>query len=344
MKILKLIFFNIYKLFKESRSTFLFILTGIVFASFGVFFYAGYFIYNYYDTNYSCEIDIEIDDTCDIPRLKALIDDIANEKDLTRLIITDSSKNDPESPTITGLYENDQGKHLLYGDAYEYNEIRSYAVLSERTVQQLGFNKNITGENINYAQKDYYITGINTGMFDFCVSPYYFAENFKARYLHAEFEAIISSDLKSVLDKRGFDYRMTENDSPFKSTEFVFCFFIVAAIFSLTFINILIMFSFWTIKMKQTFKVYYIYGCNTMNKFFIVSGQVFFISLFGTVLGFIAFLSLYKKLGKLTIVYSENITNYILIFIFIILVLLLLSVYFGVRVSKTQEVSFRAKE
>ena len=137
---------------------------------------------------------------------------------------------------------------------------------------------------------------------------------------------------------------MTKNNSPFKSPGFLFCFIIVVAVFALSFINILIMFSFWTIKMKQTFKVYYIYGCDTTKKFFIVSGQVFFISLIGTIIGFIAFLSVYKKLGKLTIVYAESVTNYILVLTFTILLLLLLSIYFGSNIAKTQAISFRAKE
>lgn len=344
MKILKLIFFNIYKLYKESRSVLLFILVGIIFASFGIFFYSGYFIYNYYDSNYSCELDINIDNTKDTAQIKSLIDRIATEKKLSKIIITDDSVNDSDLLNITGLYEKNFNNHLIYGNGYQYNEEQPYAILSERAVEQLGFNRNITGEKINYNSLDYNVSGINTGMFDFCVSPYFYAENFNTKYLHAEFDTIISQDLKKTLENESFHYDMTKNNSPFKSPGFLFCFIIVVAVFALSFINILIMFSFWTIKMKQTFKVYYIYGCDTTKKFFIVSGQVFFISLIGTIIGFIAFLSVYKKLGKLTIVYAESVTNYILVLTFTILLLLLLSIYFGSNIAKTQAISFRAKE
>ncbi|WP_155250179.1 hypothetical protein [Ruminococcus flavefaciens] len=344
MKILKLIFLNIYKLFKESRSVLLFLLAGIIFASFGIFFYSGYFIYNYYDSNYSCELDINIGADKDADDLKSLIDKITKEKKLSRIVITDDSERDPNSPYIIGLYETDFNKRLFYGEGYQYNEEQPYVILSERAVEQLGFNRNITGEKINYNSVDYSVSGINNGMFDFCVSPYFYAENYNAKYLHAEFEAIVSSGLKKNLEKEGYQYEITKNNSPFKSPEFLFCLFIVVAVFALSFINILIMFSFWAIKMKQTFKVYYIYGCNAIKKFFIVSGQVFFISLFGTVLGFITFLSVYKKLGKLTIVYAESVTNYVLILILTILLLLLMSVYFGLKIAKTQEISFRTKE
>ncbi len=344
MKILKLIFSNIYKLYKESKSVILFILVGVIFASFGIFFYSGYFIYNYYDSNYSCELDINIDDTHNMAQVKSLIDMIAKEKKISRILITDDLVNDSDLINITGLYENDFNNRLIYGNGYQYNEEQPYVILSERAVSQLGFNRNITGEKINYNLLNYNVLGINTGMFDFCVSPYFYIEHFNTKHLHAEFDALVSSKLKKFMENEGFYYEITKNNFPFKSPEFLFCFFIIVAVFALSFINILIMFSFWTIKMKQTFKVYYIYGCNTIKKFFIVSGQVFLISLLGTLIGFIIFLSVYKKLGELTIVYAESVTNYIFVLIFTILLLLLLSIYFGLKISKTQEISFRAKE
>lgn len=344
MKIFKLIFFNIYKLFKESSSIPMFILSGIIFASFGIFFYSGYFIYNYYDTNYLCEIDINIDDKKNTSNIKSLIDKIIIENSFNSVVIADNSVNSPESIKITGLYENEMDKHLLYGSAYKYDEKKSNVILSERAVNQLGFNENITGEKINYELIDYNVLGINTGMYDFCVSPYFYIDNFETKFIHAEFDAIISPNLKNFLENECFYFNIKKNNSPFNSPEFLFGFFIVIAVFTLSFINILIMFAFWNIKMKQTFRVYYIYGCNNIQKFFVVSGQVFFISLFGTIIGFIAFLSVYKKLGELTIVYAESIKNYVIILLFTILMLLLLSFYYGIKVSKTQEVSFRAKE
>ena len=344
MKILKLIFLNIYKLFKESRSILFFILAGIIFASYGIFFYSGYFMYNYFDLNYSCELDITVDNNKNTDQLKSLIDEIIDQKGFNRIILCDDPENQLHRSEVIGLYEKNFAKHILYGEAFSYDTDQPYAVVAEETVSELGFTRNITGERISYKSKDFDVKGIYAGFYSLSVPPYFYAENLKTRNIHCEFDDIISAALKNKLKDDGFDFELIQNNMPFKSPEFIFCLFIVIAIFSLSFINILTMFSFWTAKMKQTFKVYYIYGCNHTNKFFIVTGQVFFISLIGTFIGFTVFISTYKLLGKLRIVYDESILNYIFVLLFTVFILLLLSVYFGIKVSKTQEITFRSKE
>lgn len=344
MNTIKLIFLNIRKLFKESGSILFFILTGIVFATFGIFFYSGYFMYNYYDANCSCELDITASHTEDVGQLKALIREIIEDDSFNRILVSDAAERDLYDADIVGLYEREFHSHLFCGTPYSYDSDEPLAVVSEQAVNELGFNRNITDESINYLKKEYEIAGIYAGYLKFGVSPYYFAAHYPVRNIHAEFDDAVSSELIAYIENKGLSFELTSNNSPFKSPEFLLNLLLVLTIFSVSFVNILTMFSFWTIKMKQTFRVYYIYGCDRMHKFFIVSGQVFVISILGTLGGFAVFLLCYRKLAELTIISAENMLNYFWVLLFTILVLLLLSVYYGIKVAMTQETSFRAKE
>lgn len=343
MKTIKLILTNTLKLFRESLSIFLFILIGIIAASFGILFYSGYFINNHYETYYACEVDISLNNSVPPSVLKQLLAEIVDESSFNKLVMSDKEYFDSDID-ILGAYYGNTDNFLLVGSEYSSNETSNVAFLSESIVGRMGYHRNITNEQITYAGKKLTVSGIHRGIYGFCVPPLYYIDNYDVRSIHVEFDDLISDKLKESFEAANVDYRITDNDSPFSSDDFVVSLAIILIIFSLSFVNILMMFSFWNIKMKQTFKVYYIYGCSRLQKFFIVSGQVFFISIIGTFIGSIIFACVCKPLGKLDIVYDGGAGQYISIVLITLAILLVFSVFWGIRSSVKQEKSFVMKE
>lgn len=343
MKIIKLIFINITKLIRESRSVFIFILTGIIASSFGILFYSGYFMYNHYDTYYACEVDITTDNNNSSEELKQLVKTIISENSFNTLVMSEKDSGFSDTDVL-GVYYGKIENFLLTGSEYTSDETEPIAFLSEDIVEQLDYHRNITNEKIVYDGKTFTVSGIHRSFYSFCVPPLYYIENYDVNNIHVELDDIISDNLRNYLDSSDIEYRITNNESPFNSSEFIISLSLIIIIFSLSFVNILMMFSFWNIKMKQTFTVYYIYGCSRLKKFFIVSGQMFFISFTGTIIGSILYACVYKPLGKLKIVYSDDIKAYIPIFLIILAVLLAFSIYWGIKTSLTQKKTFILKE
>ncbi len=343
MKTLKLILFNTKKLFFESKSMFFFIMIGIIFAVFGIFFYSGYFMNNYYNTTFINELEISLSEKSDVNKLLDLSNKIEEEKGFVRIIASNGQEYE-DTVDVVGMYEKNLKEHLFCGEGYFLHEETPCAVLSEYSMEILGYKRNIIGESIKKDNYFFKICGIHRSAFGLCVPMDFYINNYPVKKLYAEFDCPISDDLISILESDNYEYLLMQNESPFDSTEFLTSFFMIIAIFCISFINILMVFSLWETKMKPSFRIYYIYGCSKIQKFFIVSGEFFIVSIFGMLLGIVLFLLLYETLGKLFVIYTGNYTNYIFIAIFVLFILLLFSIYFGYKNMIRQQKLFLMKE
>lgn len=342
MKIIELILFNTKKMYCESKSMFFYILLGVIFAVFGIFFYSGYFINSFYNTNFTNELYISIENI-NIGEIQDLMNSIVGEVGFENVVVY----NDPDyedNISIVGMYDNKFESHMLCGESYSLDTDIPCAVLSEYSMDRLDIHKNITDEKIEKNGDVFEIIGISKTAFGFCVPIKYYINHYPFKYINVKFNNRISDNLMNSLIRYNYNYELIKNESPFESIEFMTSLFIAIAIFCLSFINIIMFFSLWNIKMKPSFRVYYIYGCNKITKFLIVSGEFFLVSIIGTLISFGLFMSVYKLFGKLTIVYAENIVNYLYVLLLIIFILLIFSLYFGWKNAIKQRQFFRMKE
>ena len=343
MKIFKLILFNTKKLFFESKKMSFFIIIGITFAAFGVLFYSGYFMNTFYNTTFINELEITSFKKIDINTLSSLFDKIADEKGFVRMIAYNNEDYE-DAVDIIGMYEKNFEDNILCGKAYSLHDNTPCGIISEYSMDILGYNKNITGEIIERNGIEFKICGIHSSILGFCVPMEYYINHYPLNKIHVEFDHNISNSLLDTLKADNYEYKIIENVSPFESMEFMTNLIIAISIFCISFINILMIFSLWEEKMKPSFRIYYIYGCSKIQNFFIVSGEFYIVSVFGTLLGESLFLSLYRQLGKMTLIYIDNYKNYLYITLFILFILLIFSVCFGYKNMIRQQILFRTKE
>ena len=339
---LKLIFLNIKKLCRESTSMFLFILIGTICACFGIFFYSGYFIYNHFALTSNYEIEATVPESVQPEALQAIIQKLIEEPGLQCIRLSDKM-NDPSKPSVFGMYYKDLKKRLICGEQYAPDDPEADAMLTDSKVSQLGFQSNIVGQTVETELGNFRITGLFVDVNGIYVSPMYYITHYPVREISAEFDSAVSEAGMQALQNAPFDISMQNNSSPFRSAMFWSGFLTCVLILCIAFLNIMTMFSFWEIKMRQTFRVYYIYGCTRMQKFVISFGEIFLISVSGLLVALGLFAALYRKLGALTIVYADSFREYLIMLLFVLAIITGLSVYFGLRSACRQQELFTEK-
>ena len=339
---LKLIFYNIKKLCTESPSVFLFILIGTICACFGIFFYSGYFIYNHFALTSNYELSAQITENVQPEALQELIGQIIAEPGFRSILIS-GGNDDPEKPSVFGMYHSELEKRIICGEQYAADDPEPNAMLSELTVSQLGYHSSMVGETVSTEYGDFHVSGICSIVSGIYVSPQYYISHYPVRSISAEFDSAVSDSSVQILQNATDVFSVQNHTSPFSSPEFWSGFLTCILIFSIAFLNIMTMFSFWEIKMQQTFRVYYIYGCMRFQKFVISFGEVFLISLFGLLAAFGCFAALYRKLGALEIVYAGSFREYLVVLLFVLLIITGQSVYFGLRSAWRQQMLFTEK-
>lgn len=334
MKIILLLFSNIRGMFKESRSVALVIVIGIAFSCFGIVFYSGYFMYNFDATNWQCEVTVYADKNINDDKMSKLIDALCNdgEKGAIRLVVSQNAEY-YKNVDIVGLYERNYDQFLLCGSGFIPQENEADAIVSEMSVSMLGYDHNIIGEKINVQGYELTVKGLHKFQNGCCVPIKYYLNYFHVNNIKAEYDTRISAKLEKLLNESNCTYDIQYNDNPFMSIEFIIPFIQVVMIFCISFINVLLMFSFWRVKMQQTFRVYYICGCNKFKKFLLIMLQVLFFELLGLIVGGVLFILLFNKFSSLTLIYSGNNTYYLFVLLFVLIMLIIFAIIFALKSS-----------
>ena len=141
-----------------------------------------------------------------------------------------------------------------------------------------------------------------------------YIENNKVTKLKANFNNKLSEKTLSFLDNNKINYELKNNSNIFSSPVFLLNFIIVMMIFSISFLNIIALFSFWKIRMKNTFMAYHICGCGNKEKIMIISGTLILIILISSFIALGLFLISFPKLVNFKIISDLPSVNYIYIF------------------------------
>ena len=253
MYLLKLVFRNIIKMYRESRAIFLYISFGIIAAVFGILFYSGYLM-SYFSSGYAVnELSIDIGPEQSRESVVQIVSEIMDESSFKRINLYSGDTRSNGGLTVTGMYDASPENRLGYGELYNKTETGAYAVMSYTTARDLGITGVITGRKIVYDGREYEITGMYDEIFEIFIPPLCFTENYDVRRINAEFNEKLTDEFLLKLKEHNLKYTVKNNSNIFNSEDFVISFVIVVLIFSVSFINILVMFSFWKTRMKNTF-------------------------------------------------------------------------------------------
>lgn len=331
MYLYKLIIRNILKMFKESKGIFLYILSGIIVSVYGFLFYSGYLMTNFFSQKQAFELNVDLRN-CTQQYIQEIISEILNEKSLEYISVY-SDNPEYNNIKVVGMFDANFSENILYGNHYSKNDSNPYVIISDYTANRLGYNGVITGKKIDINNITYEMVGIHSFSDDICVPPYFFIKNNKATEINASFTADISKDLLGVLNNKTIKYKLKNNSNIFSSPEYLLNLSIVIMIFSVSFLNIIALFSFWKIRMKNTFLIYYLCGSKNKDILIIVFGTLMVILSFGSFIGLGLFGITFSRLVEFNIISNLPFRNYFSIFLWIYIVLSVFSVLFGIQSS-----------
>lgn len=335
MYLLKLVFRNIIKMYRESRAIFLYISFGIIAAVFGILFYSGYLMSYFSSGNAVNELSIDISPEQSRDSVVQIVSEIMDESSFKSINLYSGNTRSFGGISVTGMYDASAEKRMGYGEIYDKYETGSYAVVSDSVASQLGITGVLTGRKIVYDGREYEITGMYSWPFDIFIPPLCFTEIYDVRRIDAEFNEKLTDEFLLKLKEYDLKYSVKNNSNIFNSGDFVFSFVIVVLIFSVSFLNILVMFSFWKTRMKNTFTAYHICGCKESEKMILVTGIVAVTMLINSFTGLAAFMLLFRKLVEFEVVADLPLKNYMLVFACIVFLLMAYAVVFGAYSSKT---------
>lgn len=335
MYLLKLVFRNIIKMYRESRAIFLYISFGIIAAIFGLLFYSGYLMTYFSSGNTINELSIEFENEESKELILQIISDTMNESSLDSVYVYSGNQGGNGEIVTVGMYDARYNEHMCYGKFYEKTETKPYAVISDVTAERLGIFGVVEGKEIAIGDIKYEILGMHRSAQEICIPPLYYIENFDVNSIRAEFNKRLSDKFLSKIENYGIKYKLKNNEDIFSSGEFVFNFIMVILIFSVSFLNIFAMFSFWKTRMKNTFSVYFICGCKNLEKLILISGIVTVTIIINSMIGFGAFLILFRKFTNLGVIARLPYMNYLMVFLFVLMILVVYACIFGVYHSET---------
>lgn len=334
MYLCKLIIRNIFKMYKESKSIFIYIILGIITSVYGIMFYSGYLMTDFFSQTNNYELTVNLN-MYNKETVYDIASEIMNSKSLEYISLSSDSV-DSNGIKITGMYDVSFSQHILYGNFYNINDTEPQVIISDYTAKMLGYTGVLMGKKIDINNEIFEIIGIHSFTDDICFPPYYYIENNKVTKLKANFNNKLSEKTLSFLDNNKINYELKNNSNIFSSPVFLLNFIIVMMIFSISFLNIIALFSFWKIRMKNTFMAYHICGCGNKEKIMIISGTLILIILISSFIALGLFLISFPKLVNFKIISDLPSVNYIYIFLSVVIILSLYSVLFGIHSTKTK--------
>lgn len=353
MNELRIAFANVKKLFKNNTIIAVIIISSIMISIFGILFYSGYFLLDYYSANSSKESMILIQSENETDRsniektvnyLNSIEKPIIMSVSLYPDVYTETKGYSSNEARIIGKYDINYNSALLCGDNFSILSNTNEVLVDSFSISNDKYTYAPIGEEINIYGNTFKIKGIFSPGYetDYIVPISYYATNFTTKSIIINFSNCSNNDIdliKTELENllKSSDIICTKNANPLKSIDFLSQFFQILLIFCISFLCIFLMINFWVAKMKQTFSVYAVCGCTPKKKMRIIMIQLFMVFSLGTVLGFSFFISFLKLLGKLNLVSTITIMDYVIIVIIVLIILCFYSLLFAIKKSKEKD-------
>lgn len=364
MKFIKIVLLstqNLKVFIKQKKALFLTILLGLSISIAAILFYTGYFLKHFEDATGSSDVTLKIKITNSTISTLDIVDMLENNKKIPPVRIMAFENNPDEFLPKT----NDQNmkihimgdKYLkvlpenliIYGNYFD-NENMDELPITSSALKQLGMKKSV-GQSLELNKTNYEIQGL--------VSPFYylpyddncivislknFLSNYKANYLHFEYDktitALQSAELSDTLSKfQGIEIiHIPSKSNPLNSSRFLVELFQIILIFFLSFINIFSLSYFWIKSNKRNYSIYSLCGAakRTITTTIMINNLV--ITLCGILIGTILFKIISPFLLSFGIITEFTFERYYSILLIIILLSFVLAIVMSIRYNRDQQI------
>lgn len=337
MKSVYIIVHNIKNLAKKNRMILSLVIVSTVVSTFGILFYSGYILKNYYDTQSKIQQEMEVTFKEEVNKqqvhevLKKLIN---KEKRLIKVQVSDYDQNSHASDTtiimesdkedentsvaVMGEYVTTYGKLLEAGRGIKLEEIGPLVLIPEELTNYIEYEVTPINKRFSTGGKEFEVVGVlgyseNDGII---VPVNYYIDHFPVNHLRICYAQALSKENRQALERILIksqvieDYQFTKVAFALFSSDFWIEFIQILIIFVVIIINIFVLIYFLMNRMKRSYKIYSICGGSSSRVYKIIVLQTFFLILVGITIGLIVYLCSLSILARYELVYDRMLSLY----------------------------------
>ena len=320
MKTLHLIQKNIINLIKHKTITFFTVIFSTTVIVFGILFYYGYLLYNFYD-RIGKDVDtitLRLSEACD----NAAVADILSklESDNTHTILVSDKDLSEKHEEIIGGYHTSYDKRILAGKYYDRHSKDEVIILPEYLVQNLcEYNKNPFDSQVQIDGNPFVIEGIvsmtETDCYETPID--YYIEHYPTLFIKITYSKNLTKNeiakIKTFLNSNHKieSYEININKPALLSLTFWIDFIQIFVIFLLMISNLFIILFFWIKTDKRMYHIYSIVGGSKSKIIKLMILQNSLVLLIGYIIGLTIFFLCKNILVKWNLVYAIQNNGYI---------------------------------
>lgn len=299
-------------------------MVSITVISYGVLFYAGYLLYNYYiEGKVTDTIYIELNDKISQEEIHNILECI--KEDGRKSILLSETPYEYREEGLVGAYYNSYEGRLLAGESYSIDEedgcllVPDVMVVKGTLAEMPEIGKNPIGEEVEIKGRKMKITGvIDTSSDAYYEAPInYYIENFETKYIYISYIKALKNEEKTQIEKKlsgfsGIEIYNIESQMPaLLNYSFWLEFGEILCIFLIMTLNLFFILLFWIRSEKRKYNIYAVLGCNKRKRNLLLIAQNGVLLLAGEIIGGIIYMFTCGILSKLEIVYGGDLSIYV---------------------------------
>lgn len=335
MNIFIIAYHNLKLMISNSSKIFFIVVSSIIMSTFGLLFYSGYFLYNYYLNESGTTITLSIDNTENRNEIINLINSLkVSEVNYVRVF-------DKENNNFFGEYNSSWDSSILFGENHSWDDNNANVLLPEYLVDfvedgesPLGMKTKVDGIDISvkgvipYSERDGYILPIM-----------YYVSNLNVSDIIYSYRNKLDNDqitkVRNLVNNNCVSHCNIESENPFGDGDFIKTFIQILMIFIVIIVNVFCMIYYWVMHFKRYYKIYAICGNSKEDIIKIIALQTFAVMIVGAIAGNTLFGVFRRLISKYELVYQGDYSIYNMITVVMLIILMLFSLLLAKKAVKS---------